>query len=373
MSFTYLFIGTLVAVQAALLSFGLIESGASSITWVRIHFITLGIMTQLIFGYIPSYISKSTISVRWDVFLTLNSGFILFFYGRAILDSVLMITGGTLIFTATSLFMFQINSLKSEDKGYSTHMFYVIASIFLLTGIIIGTGIWAGWSEPLGIFNALEAHIHAQNWGFLSLVFAGLLMDLYPKFANKEIANPESINRILILLTMGGFTLVLSPWLGGSFAIPIAVFGMLVFIIGTIMLLQNMIRPMDNIRENIGFMHIIGGYSWIFMPLVFAPFVLLKIPGFNHVEANAPQALVYGWILQILIAILPFILGLLFAPEKAKLGGNKISFITVNLGSIFLWIGIFIIDSSPVLHGIAYSLWFISFIPALRDSYNIFQ
>ena len=204
MTFLYLFVATLAAVQAALIAFGIISSGASSITWVRIHFITLGIMVQTIFGYVPKYLSKTEISTRWDIFLSLNSGFILFFYGRAIMDSILIISGGTLIFIATSLFLSQLISMRSEKSDYNTHLFYIFATIFLLTGIIIGTGIWVDWGEPLRIYNSLEAHIHAQNWGFLSLVFAGILLDLYPRFSGKQIDNPDSVKRILVLLTLGG-------------------------------------------------------------------------------------------------------------------------------------------------------------------------
>ncbi len=122
MTFLYVFVAALAAIQAALIAFEIISSGASSITWVRIHFITLGIMVQAIFGYVPQYLSKIEISTRWDIFLSLNSGLILFFYGRAILDDVLIISGGTLMFLATSLFLSQIISMRSDTSEYSTNL-----------------------------------------------------------------------------------------------------------------------------------------------------------------------------------------------------------------------------------------------------------
>ncbi|MDH5645860.1 MAG: hypothetical protein OEZ01_07620, partial [Candidatus Heimdallarchaeota archaeon] len=355
MSFFYLFVATLISIQASLIAFGWISSGSTSISWVRIHFITLGVVTQFIFGYTPIHLSKKPLSTRWDIFLVLNSGIIIFFYGRSILDFYLIATGGTLIFMANILFLIQIIKLDKIERTYSTTNFYIFGILFYLIGIILGAGIWTGLSEYLKIFNILEAHIHAQNWGFLSLMFAGFIIDLYPEFTKNELHIKNNIDKIFISLSLGGFALVLSPWIGGVLAQPIAVFGIVLFLFGTSILLNTLIKTEN---KDIGIYHLIIGYNWIYTPVLLAPFVLLKIPAFSMVEYLAPQALVYGWIVQLTIALLPFILRNSFTPNQAKLGGNVFSLITVNVGALSLWISIFSSSLRGVFQGIAYLFWF---------------
>ena len=237
-----------------------------------------------------------------------------------------------------------------------------------MIGIILGTGIWAGWEDVLRIQGVLEAHIHAQNWGFITLVFSGLLLDLYPKFAKTSIHWPSSVKYILSLQTFAAFALVLSPWIG---SVPVAVVGMLSFIIGKGILLLNIILPLRGKDKDIGFLHIVLGYVWIFAPLLFSPFLILNVPGFGYIEPNAPQALIYGWVLQVGYALIPFVLGSIFNSNKIKLGGCIFSVITINLGSLFLWLSIFIRSNFELLQAIAYILWAISFIPIIIQSYNI--
>ncbi len=70
---------------------------------------------------------------------------------------------------------------------------------------------------------------------------------------------------------------------------------------------------------------------WFLLPVLVAPLILLGVPGFASVglEPNAPQALVYGWVLQLGYALLPYLFRRLFLPDSpAKLGGNWFSLIT---------------------------------------------
>ena len=49
-------------------------------------------------------------------------------------------------------------------------MFYLAGLAYLLFGIIVGSGIWFGWGQALGMANPTEVHIHTNIWGFMSLV-----------------------------------------------------------------------------------------------------------------------------------------------------------------------------------------------------------
>src|SRR5690606_2008342 len=81
--------------------------------------------------------------------------------------------------------------------------------------ILVGTGLWLGWSEPLRIRIPIEVHIHANNWGFLSLVFAGLLVDVIPQVTGRPLASARSIRTLFWMMALGALGLVIGPWLGG--------------------------------------------------------------------------------------------------------------------------------------------------------------
>ena len=93
------------------------------------------------------------------------------------MDSInqpMIFAGGTLIFIAATLLLLQLWNVRGGGAPASLK-FYITGIFYLLVGIIIGTGLWLNWSEALYIKVPLEAHIHANSWGFMSLVFAGLL------------------------------------------------------------------------------------------------------------------------------------------------------------------------------------------------------
>jgi hypothetical protein len=121
-------------------------------------------------------------------------------------------------------------------------------------------------------------------------------------------------------------------------------------------------------------LHLITAYVWILAPVMIAPLIILEVPGFPGagIEQNAPQALIYGWVLQFGYAILPLLFRRVFTADSPdRLGGNWFSLITVHLGGILLWAGIFAADSQPVLHGLAYGLWFVSLIPIAYELWQI--
>ncbi len=108
--------------------------------------------------------------------------------------------------------------------------------------------------------------------------------------------------------------------------------------------------------------------------MLVAPLILLKVPGFPGagIEGSAPQALIYGWVLQFGYALLPYFFARIFTPDRpAALGGNWFSLITVNLGSAFLWASIFVKDYQALLQGAAYALWTASLIPVVLQLWRI--
>jgi cytochrome c oxidase cbb3-type subunit 1 len=355
----------------------------NGLRWLSVHFITLGAITQALFGLLPGLVSgrrtgRFEFVFRWDIWIALNAGLVLLLIGIPLVNASLVISGGTLIFIAVILLIQQIRELRPAPAGPvpATAMgkkFYLVGLAYLLLGIIVGSGLWFGWVGALHIAVPLEVHIHANNWGFLSLVFAGLLVDLYPHFAGRSLAWPRSVTPIFWMMTAGALGLVLGPWLQlGWFTVP----GLLLHLAATLWLLLNVIKPLIGERRawTPGILHLVTAYVWILAPVLVAPLVLLKLPGFpgTGVEQNAPQALIYGWALQFGLALIPYFFYRIFLPERpARLGGSWLSLIAVHAGSLLLWASIFSGAAQPALQGVAYLFWSLSMLLILAQLIRI--
>lgn len=385
MSALFVVMAVIAAVDTSLTSLNLIP-WFNGLRWVRVHLITLGAMTEALFGVMPLLTAirynRPRPSFRWDIWLALNTGLLTLLIGIPIVNEALIYTGGTLIFIATTLLIAQLRSMRPKEPiraaaapGYHTgRRFYLAGLSFFLLGIILGTGLWFGWSEWLFVQVPLEAHIHANNWGLMSLVFAGILVDTYASWAGRPLAWPRSITPIFWLMTFGALGLVLGPWFKSMFfTVP----GLIMHQTATLWLMLNVIRPLWGDRaawRKPGIWHVVTAYIWISAPVLIAPLILLGIRGIPGptIEANAPQALVYGWVFQFGFAMLPYFFRRFFLAEKApQLGGSWLSLAAANLGGVFLWASIFVEPLSATLHGIAYALWAIAAVPIAIELWRI--
>lgn len=372
----YLSLAILAALEASFSGLKIVP-WFNGMVWMRVHLITLGVLTQILFYLLPKLVAirhrLPKPAMRWDIWLALNGGILTLLVGIPLVNKVPIFIGGTLIFIASTLLTLQLwrmkpaqQASKQSDDNHAGRKFYIAGLAYFLVGIIVGTGLFIGWSEPLGIVgNAKEVHIHANNWGLMSLVFAGLLIDMYPTWTKRPFANPKSISAIFWLMTLGAFGLIFGPWFQNTYLL---VPGLVMHLVATFWLLINVIKPLrsDKPAWTVGIWHLITSYFWILAPVFMAPFVLFgvgNLPG-STIEATAPQPLVYGWLLQFGYAIIPYFFARIFTPdEEAQLGGTWFSFITINLGAIFLWASIFIASVSGILSGIGYLLWAISMLP----------
>src|SRR5512141_191432 len=92
----FTFTAALIAADASLVSFNLL-SAFPALRWVRVHFITLGIISQVIFGLLPLLVAslskKPRPSMRWDIWLTLNVGLIALVAGFSGMNQPMIFTG----------------------------------------------------------------------------------------------------------------------------------------------------------------------------------------------------------------------------------------------------------------------------------------
>ncbi|MEZ4590076.1 MAG: hypothetical protein R3D55_02895 [Chloroflexota bacterium] len=378
MTFLFLAVAGLTALDAALTSWTIIP-WVNGLRWLRVHFITLGALTELLFGLLPLLAAKRASlpkpRTRLDIWLLLNAGLMLLLAGIPIVNQVLIFAGGTLIFTATLLLGHQLYQLRPAHRAPLSlpSRFYITGLGFFLVGIIVGTGLWLGWSEALAIQTPIEVHIHANNWGLMSLVFAGLLIEIYPKVAKRPFHWPNSPQKIYWMMSLGALGLTLGPWFNSLyFTVP----GLVLHIGATGWLLLNVLKPVWGDRAQWakpGLWHLVTAYAWFLAPVMIAPLIILKVPGFPGagIEANAPQALIYGWVLQFGFAIIPYFARRQFQPQaEAALGGSWLSLIAVHLGGLALWISIFV-ENSGLWHGLAYGLWTVAIVPIALELWRI--
>lgn len=371
----YLVVAIVAVLDATLTSFNLIP-WFTGLPWLRVHFITLGVLTEAAFGVLPAFVASrrgaATPATRWDIWLLLNAGLVVLLAGVPSINATLIIAGGTLIFIAVTLLILQLRSIGGrQTEGTGSSKFYLTGLIYLLVGILIGTGLWVGWSEPLRIGVPKEAHIHANSWGFASLVFAGLLVDLLPALTGRALASRRTVDAIFWAMTLGALGLVLGPWLGGNLVVTVP--GLVLHIGATVTLIVVLARRLRGagLYARAGAWHLSLSYVWILLPVLMAPAVIFglgNLPGAD-IEATAPQALVYGWMAQFLYAVVPYFTArwLLHDPN-ARLGGNWLSLVTVNLGSVLIWASILLIGVRGPLHAAAYVLLGVSLAAAAWET-----
>ena len=173
-------------------------------------------------------------------------------------------------------------------------------------------------------------------------------------------------------MTLGAFGLVMGPWLGGSK--PPTISGLVLHISSTVGLVVLMIRAFkESGRLNsAGAWHLVSSYMWIIAPIMMAPFIMMGFLKGGPIESTAPQALIYGWVLQYGIALIPYIARRFFLKDETpSLGGSWASLAAATAGSLFVWASIFIVPARGVLYGIGFALYALALIRPLMEIFEI--
>lgn len=381
----YLLLTALVTLDSSLASLGWMPALAG-LKWMRVHFITLGVLTQLVFGLVPMLTAKGLNlpkpKMNWFSWLVYNGGLIILLIGLPSIHRASIITGGTMIFLAVLLLMKDLIGLRREAisvKGrgvcstYATTRFYLGGLAYLLVGVLVGTGLWIGWAEPLRIAIPKEVHVHTNLWGYTALIFAGLIFELFPALTKHRLFGKARLDMLVFgAMALGALGLVTGPWLDIGWP---AVAGLTLHTLGTLLLLGAFIRMVvrDRGLRHPGGAHIVTSYLWMLVPTIVAPYIVAKASEsfpVGEVAGNGGPILIYGWILTFILAVIPYFFTQVFQPIRATaLGGSWWGLIAMHLGSLMFWLGLFLPSIQAGLRAGAFFFWFAALLPMLLELY----
>ena len=383
MAALYLALAALAALSSALEGLGLLQF-FNGLRWLRVHLITLGGLTQLAFGLLPAMTARRTGIVpprtRWDIWVALNLGLLILLTGIPLMNSILIITGGMLVFAATSLLVHElwriwraqpVRSPSLTRHKPDTRPFYLAAVVYLLVGILAGTGLWFGWGTALGMDAPIEVHVHANLWGFTALLLAGLVTQIYPELTGTSAAWPKRLPVIFWGMTLGALGLVSGPWLGSN---ALTLTGLIIHSLASLALLASWSWPLlrKQARRSPGLLHILLAYIWFILPVVVAPLIVFRMgETAREISGSGGPILIYGWILPVLYALLPYFVRRWMHPGKdVRSGGTWFSLLAVQAGSLLFWTSLFLPTASAALRPAAYSFWLVSLVAVLYDLFR---
>ena len=313
--------------------------------WTTIHLVTVGGMTQVLFAALPRLVrlqGGALVGGRpWLRWLGLNAGYPLVLIGMTAGATLVTIAGALLVLAA--LLLLGVAATRSSTSD-GTRAFRV-APWFLAVGILAALGMLTGVHGPGGYFGSIEAHVHANVWGFLGLTAAGALSVLVPRLTGEPLPRPGLRPWSVAGIAVGATGLTAGPWL----AIPaVTFFGLAVYLAGTAVLLANVVgawRASGGLDTRLG--HVLGAYLWLLFPVPWAPFVLLTpelVPA-GAIERAAIDGLVFGWMLQLAMAFLPVLVAWTGVEDVDVADAvdyvgtpSRVALVAVNLGVLALWV-----------------------------------
>lgn len=375
----YLMAGVYLTLDAlALTALALVTAGVLApipdLVWTRIHLLTIGVVTQIILGSVPGIVAAKLGTqapgrvMNGVLWLLVNASFALLLYSMPqSLDQLAAVAAGGIFLAITLLLVSLHRRGACPPVGSRAGLrFFVTGPMFFLIGIFMAVSMLLVWPAPGGYFGQIEAHVHANVWGFLALIVAGFLLERIPAAVGRPLRWPSLVSTTSWLMIVGALGLVAGPWLG---VLPLTLVGIVIYITGTALLLANLAATVIAGRGwTANIVHLLIAYVWMIVPAVIAPIILAttgKLPT-GKVEAAAVSGLIAGWVLQVVLGALPLRLREL---RRLATGwdGCWLSVAALNIGVLLVWISAFVssVDLTTALTVAGYGLVVLAWIPPL--------
>lgn len=380
MAAVYLVVALLSLLDYILALFGIIQP-LGNLYWFRLHLITIGVLAQAVMGVLPLLLARR-LNVRtpsptalWILFGLLNVGLLLLAFGQVLWIAWQRSSGAWILLVTLSVWLGLLVQMwfRAPRPRAIEAAFYLAGPAYLLLGVLMALTMLEGWPSPQGYQAVKESHVHNNIFGFTGMVFAGVALDVLPALFGRSLARPGWVKATFWLMVVGAFAL----WLGPYFRVTLFMGGgLLLYVAGTLLMLANVFltlrRPTPVPAVNAT--HFLASYLWIAAPAIATlTFVILGPERLQlaRLELGVTQGLVYGLILQIVLAFLPAMSSRILAgqwnPPIQPSEGSRFSLILLNLSVAAVWLASVLLPWSQArsIVAIAYVLVIVAALPYL--------
>jgi len=388
MAAIYLVVALLSLLDFILAQFGLIAP-LENLYWFRLHMITIGVLAQAVMGMLPLLLARRlrtsapATGTQWALFGLLNLGLLLLSFGQVLWNQPLRSSGGWVLLITLSLWVYTLAQMwrRAPRPRPTAAGFFLVGPSFLWLGVLMAQTMLESWPSPQGYQAVKESHVHSNIFGFTGIVVAGVILNVLPALFGRELARPQWVKPTFWLMSVGAFALWLGPYIG---VIVIMGGGLLLYVIGLALTLANFYLTRRALAPAAGQgaqgpqgTHLFASYIWVVAPaLATLAYVILGPQQISlaALEAGVTQGLVYGWILQIVLAFLPALSRRILSgngewgPALRPDEGSRFSLILLNLSVAVVWLASIVLPwnqgRGPVT--VAYIFLIVATLPYLR-------
>jgi len=120
MAMLFLFLAALTLLDTSLVNLATF-SAFPGLRWTLVHLLTLGVLTEVVFGVTPGLVAalvrRPRPTISWNTWIVLNAGLITLFAGIPLINKLLITTGGTLVFSAVLMLLWALVTSGQAPGG----------------------------------------------------------------------------------------------------------------------------------------------------------------------------------------------------------------------------------------------------------------
>ena len=335
--------------------------------WLMVHIITLGLITNSILIWSQHFtealmkikIPDEQRKVQVGRIFTLNAGIVLLMVGMVGQLSVpglyactvigALVIGAMVAWHGIYL-MGQVRRALPSRFGV-TIRFYIVAALLLPLGALLGAMV--AYPSLNGTLHSqfLLAHEAVNVLGFVGITVVGTLVTFWPTMLRTKMVDKALAHSVRALYLMcGGVALTL---VGALFGLrPVAVAGLVVYLLGLLLVAGVMVRTLRTKRPNEYPPMSVGmGFLWLIVGVAATAYLVATVP-FAQLDMRAVTPIfVVGFLLQLLLGAMSYLLPQRMGggPAVVRASNKEFSrFAAARVTAVNLALLIFMMPSSMV-------------------------
>ena len=335
--------------------------------WLMVHIVTLGLITNSILIWSQHFtealmkikIPDEQRKVQVGRIFTLNAGIVLLMVGMVGQLSVpglyactvigALVIGAMVAWHGIYL-MGQVRRALPSRFGV-TIRFYIVAALLLPLGALLGAMV--AYPSLNGTLHSqfLLAHEAVNVLGFVGITVVGTLVTFWPTMLRTKMVDKALAHSVRALYLMcGGVALTL---VGALFGLrPVAVAGLVVYLLGLLLVAGVMVRTLRTKRPNEYPPMSVGmGFLWLIVGVAATAYLVATVP-FAQLDMRAVTPIfVVGFLLQLLLGAMSYLLPQRMGggPAVVRASNKEFSrFAAARVTAVNLALLIFMMPSSMV-------------------------